>query len=619
MSHTPSHAASLLSEADSDGDLSTVDVEDVVPPSRPRPRPMLSVAAGYADLSDASSRRWTCSDWCVLCALGHTALPTSLTSPPALSPLCRYLFEVFAGVWLLLALRNLAVARMVWYWTPTWMLVTPFVVDVLLCLVPGVYAVHGARTRRKAGAFVVFAALETTYTFLLTSIVGAFVAERIQEPTPGHPVHPGLQWMDARLKLAGALEAVSLTVCLLAVVMVVKYHTKWRSCHLTGNFWDPAIGPGVALQSLAALCVPSLRSGAAKRRQRQQASAMTSAALDDDVPAPPVPSAHRRRATRRDKRTQKLWRYGALSLLYGPLCVWLLVMLGLGIMAYVATQAAEPLDSASSDGHCDPLDESACALPFPSSFYQDAAPDTATGFRLAFGASSLPSTRFGHPSPSHMLNRADGFSTVAPILFGFHRTVATHNLIPWTHIERFQDANATTVLVDATTGARVAHWTERDAWQTDFGAARPPLLIMQPAAPLEHAHRYVVGVTGLLQDDGAGTPIEAWPAFAALRDNVTHGAVPSARRAKFDHSVFPVLAAAGVPRTQLQLAFDFTTASVGNSLGRAMWVRDDALARLPAAGVPFTIDAIENHEAECVANGSQRVARWVWGHFDGPN
>ncbi|CAN0459212.1 unnamed protein product, partial [Scytosiphon promiscuus] len=68
--------------------------------------------------------------------------------------------------------------------------------------------------------------------------------------------------------------------------------------------------------------------------------------------------------------------------------------------------------------HCDPLDTTLCALPFPSSFFLEEAPQPpGTGYRVSFGAQSLPYTRGRANVAPDALNALDGFSTLAPILF----------------------------------------------------------------------------------------------------------------------------------------------------------------------------------------------------------
>src|SRR5579862_4624492 len=63
---------------------------------------------------------------------------------------------------------------------------------------------------------------------------------------------------------------------------------------------------------------------------------------------------------------------------------------------------------------CDPLDETRCLLPWPSSAYTAADASTPTGVRLAVKSSSLPIM-----DDTTSLARDDGFSVVTPLAVGF--------------------------------------------------------------------------------------------------------------------------------------------------------------------------------------------------------
>jgi hypothetical protein len=59
--------------------------------------------------------------------------------------------------------------------------------------------------------------------------------------------------------------------------------------------------------------------------------------------------------------------------------------------------------------NCDPLQESVCALPWPSSLYLQEDPARATGYTLQFGATTLPANNRGvHISPEDY-RRLDGY------------------------------------------------------------------------------------------------------------------------------------------------------------------------------------------------------------------
>ena len=302
-------------------------------------------------------------------------------------------------------------------------------------------------------------------------------------------------------------------------------------------------------------------------------------------------------------------------------------------------------DAGGSSEWCDPLVPSGCALPFPSSYFLTTDTSTGTGFRVNLGEKSLPTTRWGEHVSPELWNQADGFSTISPLLFAFDDgpiDADASRLVPFWNISAFSEAAATTVLVDTTTGERVPHWVEVDAYNTAYGAGQTytnpagqtatlhPLLILQPAEPLHFGRRYVVGVRQFVTT--AGTVVQPSPGFAALRAAALGGAAtdgdpataPSAARAlHFRDVVFPALEAGGVADVmELQLAWDFVTVSSENSLGRVLHMRDDALDAVGPGGPPYVIDRVEEMtEAQCDAaasSGARRVARWVWGHFNGP-
>ncbi len=284
------------------------------------------------------------------------------------------------------------------------------------------------------------------------------------------------------------------------------------------------------------------------------------------------------------------------------------ILLALALGCTGPATDGEPVTIAELSG-CDPTDPSLCALPYPSSYYQVPA-DTVSGVRNAFPAGSLPTDRDGAAVDPAMLNRYDGFSTLTPMI-AYFEGLSDAGLIPWTDPDRYLDADARTVVIDAVTGQRVAHFAELDL-TADTDDQRT--LILHALAPLEHGRRYVVAMRGLVAQDGA--PVPPSPAFQALRDNLDspEGDV-HARRPHFEESVFPVLADAGIGRNDLQLAWDFTTASVESSLGRALHVRDDSLARLPGGPTAYVIDTLEDED--CTVPGT-RIARTIDGHFTAP-
>src|SRR6185295_8770010 len=201
---------------------------------------------------------------------------------------------------------------------------------------------------------------------------------------------------------------------------------------------------------------------------------------------------------------------------------------------------------------CDPINPP-CLLPWPNDHFTVADASTHTGRKLALVPESLPSNILrAHVNPDDQ-NRGDGWSPGSVMLVQIDGIDLVHSQVPGLpDAKRSLDANSPIVLVDATTGNRHPFWAELDI--TDPPAQ--PLLMIHPARNFPDGHRIVVGLRGLL--DASGHAITASPAFVAYRDNLeTSDAVFESRRPAMEN-IFADLAAAGVQRGDLQLAWDFT-------------------------------------------------------------
>lgn len=253
-------------------------------------------------------------------------------------------------------------------------------------------------------------------------------------------------------------------------------------------------------------------------------------------------------------------------------------------------------------GPCNPIDPALCALPYPSRFHMREA-DTPTGYRVAFTREALPVNSNGVELDPVYLGEKDGFSTLGAMLF-FFRDLDLAGTVGHENLGDYALPGAKTVVLDAETGERVPHWIELDRTAP---SADERLAIIHPAAPLRHGTRYVVGVRGL-QTQG-GDPVAVSPAFAALRDQTpTEDGSVEGQRARYDAEVFPALAAAGFPRAELQLAWDFVTVSRETSLKRMQWLRQDVLAAIGPEGPPYEIDAVE--DADC-SNPDTAIGRTI--------
>ncbi|CAN5125069.1 hypothetical protein BH09MYX1_BH09MYX1_49160 [soil metagenome] len=253
---------------------------------------------------------------------------------------------------------------------------------------------------------------------------------------------------------------------------------------------------------------------------------------------------------------------------------------------------------------CDPLVPEHCGFPFPNDLWRTTVGgqphlDLAPMLPVPFSAAAIDPGLFSNH---------DGFSPGEEAL-AFFPHLASTGLSDEDHIDATLSPSSATILLDAETGALVPHFAEIDAatFHEDDRA-----LMIRPVVRLKDAHRYIVAVHGLVDVDGKA--IAPSPAFRALRDSMaTTSATFETRRAHFD-DVFAKLAAVGVPRGELQLAWDYTTASRDNTTADLVWMRDDALTFVGDDGPEYTITSVEpspNADLAARLRGNMKVPLYL--------
>jgi hypothetical protein len=290
-----------------------------------------------------------------------------------------------------------------------------------------------------------------------------------------------------------------------------------------------------------------------------------------------------------------------------------------GLSRHVQTQVSFETTALDRPDDCEILNDVECFLPYPSSRFLEPAP-TPTGYRLNFPLAGMP-VQLGQPIDPTPLRKLDGFSPTVQVLMHFPGNVdlAQSNVSRLLEATRTHDlsslaANHPTVLIDAETGERVLHWCEADARATAPEYEARQIFFLRPARSLSPGRRYVVAVRDLVHADG--TPVRPEPAFAALRDGrpTTIPAV-EARRAQME-DVFSALGAAGVPRDDLVLAFDFVTQSDAGLTGQMLSMREQAFTWLAAqSGQTFSVT--ETIQRDCSQAGEQ-IWRIVRGTYQVP-
>ena len=263
------------------------------------------------------------------------------------------------------------------------------------------------------------------------------------------------------------------------------------------------------------------------------------------------------------------------------------------------------LDVADPD-RCDVI-ATGCLLPFPNDRFTVADPSTPTGRRVAIDQASMPANAGGtHIDPEHW-NDLDGFSPgAAPLLSIADVDLAGSGVAPITDLAASLEADGPIVLLDATTGARLAHWAELDTY-AEPGSV--PTLAVHPAAVLPEGHRIVVGVRGLVTT--TAEPVAPTDGFRAFRDRLETDIAPVEARRDEMEQVFTDLAGAGVGRSDLIVAWDFTVASADALSGRLLHIRDDAFARIGDDAPGFTVTSN-------TASTREGIAREVIGTYEVP-
>lgn len=271
---------------------------------------------------------------------------------------------------------------------------------------------------------------------------------------------------------------------------------------------------------------------------------------------------------------------------------------------------APPLD-------CDPVAPEYCGFPYPNDYWTADDESTVTGRRLALPEVIMPQNNLGVRSNPDAFNEADGFSPGIAAMTLMPGATMT-GLNPSTEIEASLESDARTVILNATTGERVAHWVELDEYvieakarvdaaedRPDFDITRDPAeleteraFMIRPAIRLDDATRYVVAIREVVDENG--TPLPPSDEFAALRDGApSDDPIIESRRAHFE-DIFSVLSDAGVARENLQLAWDFSTASKENNTRWMVHIRDDAFESFPD-GVTYGVESMDEGVEEGIA------------------
>ncbi len=226
---------------------------------------------------------------------------------------------------------------------------------------------------------------------------------------------------------------------------------------------------------------------------------------------------------------------------------------------------------------CDSLVPEFCGYPFPSNVHTVEDVTTVTGRRISFGE------QFMLGNAATPWSKSDGFSAGSPLLT-YLRGATGNELAGPEEIEKSLSVDSPTIVLDVETGERVPHFAEIDV--------RAPTLeqrstMIRPVVRLRDDARYIVAIRGLKNE--AGALIEPSDGFAALRDGTASDDESIDARRGLYEDIFSQLAEAGWDRGEIQIAWDFSTASDANNTRWLVSMRDQALALVGEQGPDYTL------------------------------
>ncbi|HEU4732946.1 MAG TPA: hypothetical protein VFT22_33860 [Kofleriaceae bacterium] len=234
---------------------------------------------------------------------------------------------------------------------------------------------------------------------------------------------------------------------------------------------------------------------------------------------------------------------------------------------------------------CNPLGGEGCLLPWPSMTYLTSDPATATGYRMDLPITGMPVNVDGVAiDPAPLNTRWDGFSPTAPMLAMFPTGVSPDGLPSFKDPEESLAPGSPVVVLDLDRGERAPVFAEIDQ---NIAEPEARALVIRPLMRLHEKTHYAVAIRNTVKS-ADGSPLPISPGFAALRDGTSFPHPRFAALAARANEMFDKLAAAGVARGEIVLAWDFVTASDDMLRRDLTTMRTAALPAIGEAGTNLT-------------------------------
>ncbi|HUE25206.1 MAG TPA: hypothetical protein VMP89_00415 [Solirubrobacteraceae bacterium] len=228
---------------------------------------------------------------------------------------------------------------------------------------------------------------------------------------------------------------------------------------------------------------------------------------------------------------------------------------------------------------CQPFSGTPCLLPFPNNLFTIRDRSTPTGLRVHLPANAMPVNKTGVRMSVAEYDRNDGFSPGSAAILhvpgldnaaAFKRTGSVGVL----DMKQAFAKNQPIVVIDEATGQRQLIYSQLDA-----NAPNPQgtNLMIVPGKEFTDGHTYVVALRNLRTASGKVIAAPGW--FEKLRDGRR---LPSDERSQLGRykRIFAALGRAGIARSNLYEAWDFTVGSQKSLTSRLLSIRNNAFAQL---------------------------------------
>ena len=223
-------------------------------------------------------------------------------------------------------------------------------------------------------------------------------------------------------------------------------------------------------------------------------------------------------------------------------------------------------------------------MPWPSMIYAKEDASSETGYRLAIPREAMPVNADGITVEPDTFNRWDGFSAIAPMLAMFPTGVSAAGLPTFKNPEESLSPTSAVVLVNIDTGERVPLFAEVDQNTVDINKRA---LIIRPLARLDTSAHYAVGIRNTVKA-ADGTPLVRPEAFEALVSGKGFSHPNFKKLEKTAPEMFAALETAGLPKSEMVLAWDFVTVSDTFLRADLTAMREQALPAIGTNGANLT-------------------------------